>query len=505
MKKMRTEPAVSPVIGTILLLIIAIGAMSIVYMNVLSDDGPAIQRYVTVVGTVEGTDMVIEHRGGENLPIEHISLDIMFRNETLHVDLEGNLSAEARADGYWGLGERIIVPFPLENISDYENIQADVMAVDEQINNIAFIGNLDLDVVSDVEIRIMTNESNPHIGQKVMFTVSVINPEGIVDAENVSVLFQLPESFTYSSHFVEKGSYDPDTGIWELGDLQLNHASIELQVTADFIGSGVQEELTQLCILVDGSGSVRNADWNIMRTGLSIAVIDPTVFPHDRSVELSIIQFAQNGAYLEIGPTIISHWNFFDVAHEISTLKQRNGGTPLACGLKLAADTMYNSDEFDVDNRQVVNIVTDGMPNRDCSDTPGVYTGKNVNYDVGKASAVEWRDYLLDHCSMTEDHDEIDSLAVGRLSGYYASGPDSAWLNSSIIWPTPGCLAPPFDKGRSWVREVEEWRDFYNATKEMFRIIFQGIWVTGEIEQSYPTDPNETNDRTQVLIVPSVP
>jgi hypothetical protein len=39
----------------------------------------------------------------------------------------------------------------------------------------------------------------------------------------------------------------------------------------------------------------------------------------------------------------------------------------------------------------------------------------------------------------------------------------------------------------------------------MFRIIFQGIWVTGEIEQSYPTDPNETNDRTQVLIVPTVP
>lgn len=505
MKEKRTERAVSPIIGTILLLIIAIGAMSVVYMNVLSDDGPLNQRYVTVVGTVEGTDMVIEHRGGENLPIEHISLDIMFKNKTLHINLEENLSAEARADGYWGLGERIRVPFPLENISDYENVEADIIAVDEQINNIAFIGNLDLDVVSDVEVRIMTNNSSPHLGQRVMFTISVLNPEGIVDAENVSVLFQLPESFSYESHFVEKGTYNPSTGIWDLGELQLKHASVELQITSEFIGTGAEEELTQLCILVDGSGSVKSADWNIMRTGLSIALIDPTVFPHDQSVELSIIQFAQNGAFLEIDPIVVSFWNYLSVAHEIATLKQRNGGTPLACGLKLAADTMYNSDEFDVNNRQVVNIVTDGMPNRDCSDIPGVYTGNNVNYDVGKADAVEWRNYLLDKCSMTEDHDEIDSLAVGRLSGYYASGPDSAWLNSSIIWPQPGCLAPPFDKGRSWVREVDEWREFYNATKEMFRIIFEGIWVTVEIDHSYPTDPNETNDRTQVLIVPNAP
>jgi uncharacterized repeat protein (TIGR01451 family) len=504
MKKIRSSQAVSPIIGTVLLLIIAVGAMSVVYLNVLSDDGPRNQKFVTVVGTVEGTDMVIEHHGGKNLPIDNIKLNIMFMNETLEIDLETDLSAEARADGYWGLGERILIPFPLENLTyeDYDDIKAEILAVDEQENSIAFIGNLDLDVVSDVEVKISVNNSTPDLNENVTFTVSVTNPDGIVDAKNVTIRFSLPESFTYKSQTVEQGSYNHNSGIWNLGDLTLDEDPVDLKITAEFIGGEELFEFTQLSILVDGSGSVESADWNIMRKGLSEALKDPSVFPHDGSVELNIIQFAKKNAYLQIGPAVITSSNYNNIANDIATLPQKNGGTALSCALKLAADTFLNSDEFDTDHRQIVNIVTDGMPNRDCSDTPGVYSGSNVNYPEGKASAIKWRDYLLTNCSFTEEKDEIDSLAVGKLSGYYSSGPDSEWLNSSIIWPSPTCIAPPFDGGRSWVREVETWGDFYNATKEMFRIMFKGIWINCEVTKTYPTDPNETNDRTQVLIVP---
>jgi hypothetical protein len=103
---------------------------------------------------------------------------------------------------------------------------------------------------------------------------------------------------------------------------------------------------------------------------------------------------------------------------------------------------------------------------------------------------------------MTEDKDEIDSVAVGILSAYYSTGPDTDWINESMIWPQPGCIAPPFDAGLSWVREVESWVDFYNATKEMFQVIFRGVWITAEVSSSEPADPNETNDKTQVMLVP---
>ncbi|MBS3777764.1 MAG: VWA domain-containing protein [Candidatus Thermoplasmatota archaeon] len=507
MKKLNSNYAVSPIIGTVLLLIIAVGAMSVVYLNVLSDEGPPNQKFVTVVGTVEGTDMIIEHKGGQPLEIEDIKLNIFFMNRTVSVNLEKDLSAEARADGYWSLGERISIPFPLENISyhDYDNIEAEVIAVDEQENSITFIGNLDLDVVSDVDVKVSVNDSSPEINQKIRFTVSVSNPEGIVDAKNVSIHFSLPDSFDYIDYDAEKGSYNKNSGIWKIGDLYLNQDAVNLEVTASFNGGDATFEFTQLSILVDGSGSVRGPDWNIMREGLSAAIKDPNVFPHTGSVELSIIQFAQNGAYLEIGPIVIDSSTYNSVASKVENLGQRNGGTPLACGLKLAADTFYNSPLFDEEHRQVVNIVTDGMPNRDCSDEAGVYTGSNVDYDEGKASAEEWREYLRGKCSFTEEKDEIDSLAVGKLSNYYSSGPDSEWLNFSIIWPFPGCIAPPFDAGRSWVREVDNWDDFVEASREMFRIIFQGIWVTSEIETSYPRDPNSTNDKTQLLIVPEPP
>jgi uncharacterized repeat protein (TIGR01451 family) len=498
--------AVSQLLSTILLLFIAVIAMSVIYLNVISDGGPPDQKFVSVIGTVEGTNMIIEHHGGENIPITDIVLDITFLNESIHVNPETDLSAIERADGFWGLGERIIIPFPIENLTydDYDNVIAKIIAIDEEENSITFIGNLNLNVVSDVRVNIDVNDTSPQLQQKVLFTISVTNPEGVVNAKNVTVYFKLPETFVYIGHFIESGSYNHLTGIWNIGDINLNQDSIDLLITATYNGTGPPTEFTQLCMLVDGSGSIRSEDWNIMRIGISEALKDATVFPHDGTVEFTVIQFAQNEAYLEINPTIITASNYNTIAQSIENLVQRKGGTPLACGFKLAADTIISSSEFDINHRQIINIVTDGMPNRDCVDTPGVYTGSDVTYDEGKVSAVEWRDYFLSICSTTEELDEIDCLAVGNLSGYYSSGPDIEWINSSIIWPQPGCIAPPFDAGRSWVREVNSWEDFFNATKEMFHIIFEGIWITVQIQETYPTDPNERNDRSQVLIVPEI-
>jgi hypothetical protein len=237
-----------------------------------------------------------------------------------------------------------------------------------------------------------------------------------------------------------------------------------------------------------------------------MAVQDKNVFPQTGDVELTIVQFAGNTAVVNypygLEPVIITQANADDVAYDIAHLVQRNGGTPLACGFKRVADVLKASSYFDPDNRQVINIVTDGMPNVDCSSTPGVYNGNSVSYDKGKASASTWREYLLNELEMTEDKDEIDSVAVGILSAYYSTGPDTDWINESMIWPQPGCIAPPFDAGLSWVREVESWVDFYNATKEMFQVIFRGVWITAEVSSSEPADPNETNDKTQVMLVP---
>ena len=47
-------------------------------------------------------------------------------------------------------------------------------------------------------------------------------------------------------------------------------------------------------MVLDGSGSINEHDWDLMRNGLANAVENESVFPHDGSVELTVIQFGGN-------------------------------------------------------------------------------------------------------------------------------------------------------------------------------------------------------------------
>ena len=66
-KTKRRDKAVSEIVGTILLLAIAICVFSVVYMNVLSEDGPNPETYATIVGKMETGYAIFEHRRGEGI------------------------------------------------------------------------------------------------------------------------------------------------------------------------------------------------------------------------------------------------------------------------------------------------------------------------------------------------------------------------------------------------------------------------------------------------------
>ncbi|GAF91054.1 unnamed protein product, partial [marine sediment metagenome] len=51
---------------------------------------------------------------------------------------------------------------------------------------------------------------------------------------------------------------------------------------------------TQMAMILDGSGSIFDNDWDIMLEGLATAIEDVGCFPHDGSVELTVIQFGGN-------------------------------------------------------------------------------------------------------------------------------------------------------------------------------------------------------------------
>ena len=70
MKIEKSNGAVSEIVGTMLLLLIVISVFSLIYFQVLSDEGPENKTIVKIGGRLEGTNIVLEHQGGEPLELD---------------------------------------------------------------------------------------------------------------------------------------------------------------------------------------------------------------------------------------------------------------------------------------------------------------------------------------------------------------------------------------------------------------------------------------------------
>jgi len=103
------DTAVSEIIGAVLLLAIAISIFSVVYMNVLSDDGPNPESHVTIVGKLENDDIIFEHRRGEDLGMNtNILLSIGGRDFNMKIGDSALLDGYSKNDGFWNIGERLV-------------------------------------------------------------------------------------------------------------------------------------------------------------------------------------------------------------------------------------------------------------------------------------------------------------------------------------------------------------------------------------------------------------
>ncbi|HEC82004.1 MAG TPA: VWA domain-containing protein, partial [Thermoplasmatales archaeon] len=471
---------------------------------------PSSNMIVNIAGKVEGTNIILEHRGGESLDV-NTEIVITLGGQEERIIVGSCLSEEEKCNGKWDLGERMVFPFKydIDNLDGY--IDASVMAVDDESNSITFLGTIDLNPVSDVGVEVSVDPENPVVGSYVDITLTVTCYKGDVGAADVEIKYSLPDELVHVNNVTSNGNYCNYTGVWHIDKIEVGE-SVSLIITAKVNGLK-SREFTQLAMILDGSGSINPEDWELIRTGLANAVENPDVFPRDGSAELTVIQFgdyyhSSPHAKVEVGPVVVTNVTgdsgyYEDVADSIRVINQLGGATPMGCGVRLAADQLHDVGDFDVDGRQIINLVTDGVPN--CQWIPGTYTGSwmgpgDEQYVYGKESAEAARTYLLDTLEMTDDKDGFNSLAVLRGS----EPPDIDWLNSSMVWPQPGYMAPPFDKESGWVSKITSWQDFEDAINEMFRFIFNSICSSVEIVRLKPSDPNPVNNRVNVIITPQL-
>jgi hypothetical protein len=375
----RESDGISEIIGTILLLLIAVSIFSVVYLTVLNSQEVTENTIVNIVATVEGENIILEHRGGESIDID-TTLSYTL-NQTSHSFLVSDfLEEDAKLDNKWNLGERCYIPFEydIDYLEHYDTV--DIASSDVDTNNLVFIGTLDLEPMSDLGIEVSFSPEEPSIGDTVTITIVASCRGGDVGARNVEIRCKLPDGLIYQGYSSTQGPYTNSSGIWRIDKLDIGESET-LNVNAE-VSLIEKRPFIQLAMVLDGSGSISSSDWETMRTGLANAVSNQDTFPRDESVELTVVQFGGStygsGPRAEVDPgldqKIISDDpgddGYYDtISSHIRNLNQMEGATPTSCGIRLGTDKIHESSTFDSDNRSILILVTDGKAN--CEWTSG--------------------------------------------------------------------------------------------------------------------------------------
>ncbi|RLI26321.1 hypothetical protein DRO58_05665 [Candidatus Bathyarchaeota archaeon] len=216
----------------------------------------------------------------------------------------------------------------------------------------------------------------------------------------------------------------------------------------------------QLCMVLDGSGSISSDDWQTIVEGVADAIRNN--LPHDGSVELTIVQFgydAPTDAKVEIPPTVITDANYETIASDVENIPQSGGMTPMAHGLYLGWKTIKTSNYFRDDVRQVINLATDGEPNVPNNNATSDLDGDgDVNYYDDVIAVVDK--------AVSQGLDELDMEGINI-------GSDAVnWFRDYVLRPQPGHVAPPFIPG--WIMVVADAQEFADTVGEKFEIVIEG-------------------------------
>ena len=92
------------------------------------------------------------------------------------------------------------------------------------------------------------DKENIHVGEEVTLEVTVQNlgPEVSV---NTKVHDVIPEGLEYLSHSASKGVFNPQTGIWDIGDLTVDDGQVTLYITCKAITVG--EKINKVTLTSD--------------------------------------------------------------------------------------------------------------------------------------------------------------------------------------------------------------------------------------------------------------
>lgn len=303
--------------------------------------------------------------------------------------------------------------------------------------------------------------------------------------------------------------------MWYVGDVLVGSpACLEIYTRVNVSKTGA---FTQLIMINDGSNQLPVQKWNLFNNAFKKTLANSSAFPHNGLVELTFIAYGYGKlstlphaeAYVE--PAIITDENYASFDNAIKTYP--GGNTPMDCGIRLATDTIYSSENYNPRLRQIVLFLTsDGFP--DCewiNDTYNATATDPINYSLGRSSTEEAIEYMKEKLDLQDEQDEINVVVLGKDDGQYIDTVQSVgWYNSSIVWPQPNIwnysASSEFPSEPGWVTYFgqQQWDDVDDALNLLFKNLLSGVEIGVEIVDSTTSDPTPDNDYSIILIRPQI-
>ena len=176
----------------------------------------------------------------------------------------------------WSTGETTpsITVDPLVQTNYSVTVTSGTCVVSDDITvNIGAAGcELDLYILKSV------NDLNPDIGDVITFTIEIGNTSGLY-ATNIEVLEEIQSGFNFLSYSASQGSYNENTSIWSVGDLNPMSTAF-LYIDVEVLGSGIYTNTVSIESVDQDDDEVDNNDDIVIITPASSGDIGDYIW-HD--------------------------------------------------------------------------------------------------------------------------------------------------------------------------------------------------------------------------------
>ncbi len=355
----------------------------------------------------------------------------------------------------------------------------------------------------------------PTFYDRLIFGLRVIN-DGPNNTGNVKVQCNLPTGLDYTGSNALTGTYDGDTGIWDIGDLDYgDQADLKILSSVDVLEDEV--EFTQLALVIDGADTISDNEFQTIKAGISKTILDGSI-PHNEKIELTIIQFGQHTypdytTIVELPPTIITEQNYQNIAHNVLGITKMDGEfSPFIDAVQRTKDVLSSSQNYDPNNVQLINFITDGQlfnlqpvgGNVECIEVNGVLICFITDIEPGNQDSGDdyYSEFIVEmgimrqELGLSEDQDQINVLGLQGKNGC-----NSDWLQKYVAWPQL-CSEdwPPTSPG--WFRLIDDQVKVRSCLGYQITYYpFQRI-VTAQIINSDVIDDDLSNNNKEEVTLP---